>query len=376
MSKLKAMIREKARSQLLMPVMILFLLVVVNLFVGKSFFKIGTVVDNYGNTVLSGDIVSIINGASELAILAVGMTLVTAASGGQDISVGAVAAIAGSVFVKVVNTGEITVPSILLAFLVSCVVVMVCGAFNGALVAVFRIQPMIATLILFTAGRSVAYWINGTASPKLYDDFTRQIGSFISGVPIQTPIFIVLLYFIIFFLIFKFTNFRLYLEAVGINGKAAKLNGIDPIAVKLAAYVALGFCVAAAGFISTCRMQRLDHLGILNGIEMDAILAVAIGGNALGGGKFSVTGSVIGAYTIELLTKTLLRMQVDPNAIKVYKAVFIIILMIVSSPVVKDTAVKLADYLPGQFVKATRFIIRITRFIMKKGSQFISTYIK
>ena len=353
MSKLKAMIREKARSQLLMPVMILFLLVIVNLFVGKSFFRIGTVVDNYGNTVLSGDIVSIINGASELALLAVGMTLVTAASGGQDISVGAVAAIAGSVFVKVVNTGEITVPSILLAFLVSCVVVMVCGAFNGALVAVFRIQPMIATLILFTAGRSVAYWINGTASPKLYDDFTRQIGSFISGVPIQTPIFIVLLYFIIFFLIFKFTNLRLYLEAVGINGKVAKLNGIDPIAVKLVAYVALGFCVAAAGFISTCRMQRLDHLGILNGIEMDAILAVAIGGNALSGGKFSVTGSVIGAYTIELLTKTLLRMQVDPNAIKVYKAVFIIILMIASSPAVKDNAVKLADYLRRQFVKGT-----------------------
>ena len=324
-----------------MPLMILILLLVVNYFVGASFFTVGTVVDRYGNTVLSGDIISIINGASELVLLAIGMTLVTSASGGQDISVGAVAAIAGSVFVKVVSAGEVTILSILFAFLVCCVVAMLCGAFNGALVAVFKIQPMIATLILFTAGRSVAYAINGAASPKLYDDFTRQIGSFISGVPIQTPIFIVVIYIIIFVLIFKLTNLRLYTEAVGINGKSACLNGINTIAIKLLTFVLLGFCVAAAGFISTCRMQRIDHLGILGGIEMDAILAVAIGGNALGGGKFSVTGSVIGAYTIELLTKTLIRMQIDTEAIKVYKAVFIILLMVASSSVVKEHAIKL-----------------------------------
>ena len=333
------------RSQLLMPLMILFLLLIVNYFIGASFFTFGTVVDLYGNTVLSGDIIRIFNGASELVLLAIGMTVVTAASGGQDISVGAVAAISGSIFVKVVSAGEVTLLSIIFAFLVCCVAAMLCGAFNGALVAVFKIQPMIATLILFTAGRSIAYAINGAASPKLYDDFTRQIGSFISGVPIQTPIFIVAFYIIIFILIFKFTNLRLYTEAVGINEKSARLNGINTIVIKLLAFVILGFCVAAAGFISTCRMQRIDHLGILGGIEMDAILAVAIGGNALSGGKFSVTGSVIGAYTIELLTKTLLRMQVDTEAIKVYKAAFIILLMVASSPVVKEQVIKLTGRL-------------------------------
>ena len=342
----KAVLRKIPGSRLLMPLMILFLLLIVNYFVGASFFRIGTVVDRYGNTVLSGDIISIINGASELVLLAIGMTLVTASSGGQDISVGAVAAIAGSVFVKVVSAGEVTVLSILFGFLVCSAVAMLCGAFNGALVAIFKIQPMIATLILFTAGRSIAYAVNGAASPKLYDVYTRQIGSFISGVPIQTPIFIVALFIIIFLLIFKFTNLRLYTEAVGINGKSARLNGINPVAVKMLAFIILGFCVAAAGFISTCRMQRIDHLGILGGIEMDAILAVAIGGNALGGGKFSVAGSVIGAYTIELLTKTLLRMpQVDTEAIKVYKAAFIIVLMVASSPVIKDRIVRLAGHL-------------------------------
>ena len=343
---LRKILSKIGRSRLLMPLVIFSLLIIVNLFLdpiimrnnpnARSFFRIELGENRYGNTILSGNIIRILNGASELVILAIGMTLVTAASGGQDISVGAVAAIAGSIFIKVVRVNDITWVWIVFAFCVSCVAAMLCGAFNGALVAKFKIQPMIATLILFTSGRSIAYAINGNASPLLSDALTEQIGSFISGIPIQTPILIVLIYIIVFFFIFKFTSLRLYAEAVGINGNAARLNGINPIAIKIIAYVILGFCVAAAGFISTCRMQRLDHDAILSGIEMDAILAVAIGGNALGGGKFSVAGSIVGAYTIELLTQTLLRMRVDPEPIKAYKAVFIIFLMIFSSPGLKS----------------------------------------
>jgi simple sugar transport system permease protein len=222
---------------------------------------------------------------------------------------------------------------------------MVCGVFNGTLVARFRIQPMIATLILFTSGRSIAYAINGNASPLLSDRVTEQLGSFISGIPIPAPILIVVLYILIIFLVLKFTSLRLYIESVGINEKAARLNGMNPVVVKVLSYVILGFCVAAAGLIATCRMQRLDHNAILGGIEMDAILAVAIGGNALGGGKFSITGAIIGGYTIELLSRTLLRMRVDPEAIKAFKAVFIIFLMVTSSPVIKEKLGKLFSQL-------------------------------
>jgi simple sugar transport system permease protein len=339
--------------QLAMPLMILFLLVIVNLVVdfilmknnpnASSFFSIRMIQDTFGNNVLSGSIVSILNNASELVILAIGMTLVTAASGGQDISVGAVAAIAGSVFLKVVRySGDnVTWATVLFAFAVCCVVAMLFGAFNGALVAIFKIQPMIATLILFTAGRSIAYGINGGASPKLFDNITKQIGTFFSGVPVPAPIFIVLIYIIGFSLLVKFTNLRLYVESVGINQKASRLNGLNTVAIKILVYVVLGLCVAAAGLINTCRMQRLDHLGILSGIEMDAILAVAIGGNALSGGKFSIVGSIIGAYVIETLNMTLLRLRVDPEPIKAYKAAFIILLMLLSSPVVKEYAGKL-----------------------------------
>jgi simple sugar transport system permease protein len=339
--------RRQSGFQLLMPLMIMFLLLIVNLIVdsvlmknnpnASSFFSIRMIKDTFGNNVFSGNIISILNNASELVILAIGMTLVTAASGGQDISVGAAAAIAGSIFLKMVRLSpEVTWLPIIFAFAVCCVVAMLFGAFNGALVAIFKIQPMIATLILFTAGRSIAYGINGGASPKLIDNITKQIGTFFSGVPIPTPIFIVLLYIIGFSLLLKFTNLRLYAESVGINEKASRLNGLNPVAIKIMVYAVLGLCVAAAGLINTCRMQRLDHLGILSGIEMDAILAVAIGGNALSGGKFSITGSIIGAYTIETLNMTLLRMRVDPEPIKAYKAVFIVLLMLASSPVVKE----------------------------------------
>jgi len=333
--------------QLLMPFMILFLLVIVNFFVdlilmknnpdASSFFSIRMIQDTFGNNVLSGSIISILNNASELVILAIGMTLVTAASGGQDISVGAGAAIAGSIFLKVVRlNADVTWMPLIFAFVVCCVVAMIFGAFNGSLVAIFKIQPMIATLILFTAGRSIAYGINGGASPKLFDDLTKQIGTFFAGVPIPTPIFIVLLYIIGFSLLLKFTNLRLYVESVGINQRSSWLNGLNPVVIKILVYVLLGLCVAAAGLINTCRMQRLDHLGILNGIEMDAILAVAIGGNALSGGKFSIVGSIIGAYTIETLNMTLLRLRIDPEPIKAYKAAFIVLLMLASSPVVKE----------------------------------------
>ena len=154
-------LKKFARSQLVIPLFALFLLVVFNLIRDPEFFSLTIATNNQGNTVLSGNLISILNGASAVAILSIGMTLVTSSCKGQDISVAAVAAIAGSVFVSVLRSNEITIPIIILAFLFSCVVAVLFSTFNGVLVAVFKIQPMIATLILFSAGRSIAYWING-----------------------------------------------------------------------------------------------------------------------------------------------------------------------------------------------------------------------
>ncbi len=328
-------------GQLTIPVIAILLLVIFNLIRDPSFFSVGFSHNNDGNIVLAGNLISIINGASELAILAMGMTLVTAACGGQDISVGAAAAIAGSMFVKVLKSAEeITGGTVVLAFVCACLIAMAFGAFNGTLVAVFKIQPMIATLILYTCGRSIAYWINGGATPSVSSPIISAWGSFISGIPIPTPVIIVVIMAIIFALVFRFTSLRILTQSVGINESAAKLNGINTTWIKLLTFIILGVCVAVAGTIGVSRLGLINHETLLLDVEMDTILAVAIGGNSLGGGRFRLSGSIMGAYVIQMLTTTLYAMKVPSTDVKAYKAIVIVILVVIGSPVVKKKFAK------------------------------------
>ncbi|MBQ8073402.1 MAG: ABC transporter permease [Clostridia bacterium] len=336
MSEKTGKARRGGLGQLLIPLIAIGLLIIFNLIRDPGFFSIETKLNNTGNTVLAGNLISIINGASELAILAMGMTLVTAACGGQDISVGAAAAIAGSVFVRIIRgAAPVTGGTVALAFLACCAVAMLFGAFNGMLVAVFRIQPMIATLILYTCGRSIAYWINGGATPTIDSAITSAIGSFIPGVPIPTPVIIVAIMALLFSLVFRFTTLELFTQSVGINQSAARLNGISPTLIKLLSFIILGICVSVAGSIGVCRLGLINHETLLIDIEMDTILAVAIGGNSLGGGKFRISGSILGAYVIQMLTITLYAMKVPSTDVKAYKAIVIVLLVVIGSPVVK-----------------------------------------
>lgn len=339
------------KSQLVIPLFALALLIIFNLIRDPGFFTFNITVNNEGNSVLSGNIISILNSASELAIISIGMTLVTASSRGQDISVGAVAAIAGSVFVRVLKEHTINWPIIALAFVCACVAAVLCGTFNGTLVAGFRIQPMIATLILLTAGRPIAYWINGGATPTVESPLLGYIGSFIPGVPIPTPIIIVAVFAIFVTLVLRLTNLGLYTQAVGINEKSARLNGINAFGMKIVSFMMLGVCVSIAGCIGVSRMGLINHETLLLDIEMDAILAVAIGGNALSGGKFSIAGSVIGAYIIQALTITLYAMKVSSTAVKAYKAIVIIAIVVLGSPVVQSYLLKLRNQLFPKRVK-------------------------
>ncbi|MDR2477657.1 MAG: ABC transporter permease [Treponema sp.] len=333
-------VKDLVKSHLIIPFLGLFLIFLFNLITNLGFFRIATTVNNAGNTVLAGNIISIIDNASELAILALGMTLVTAASGGQDISVGAGIAIAGSVMLRIL-CGDQVAPElmqspIIVAFLAGCIVAMIFGAFNGALVAVFKIQPMVATLILYTAGRYIAYWINGGVLPIVSEPQFKYFGNFIPGLPVPTPVFITIACMIIMALVLQCTNLGLYTQAVGINEKSARLNGLNPVFIKFLAYVITGLCVAVAAFIKVSRNATINHTTIAADIEMDAILAVAIGGNVLGGGKFSMVGSVIGAYTIQALMITLYAAGVSSDSLKAFKAVVIIVIVVISSPVVKN----------------------------------------
>ena len=322
---------------MVIPLVALGILILFNLFRDIGFFSIGMKVNNSGNIVLTGNLISIIDSASELAIIAMGMTMVTAACGGQDISVGAVGAISGAVFVKVLQaTGNISIGSVTIGILLCCLATILFALFNGTLVAVFKIQPMIATLILYSCGRSIAYWINGDATPQLNSPIISSLGMTIPGIPVPTPIFAVLLVGLLFFLVFRFTSLSLYTQSVGINKGAARLNGINPTTIQLLSFVLLGVCVSVAGVIGVCRLGQLNHKTLLVDIEMDAILAVAIGGNNLGGGRFKLSGSILGAYIIQMLTTTLYAMKVAPVNVKAYKAIVIIVIVVAGSPVVKS----------------------------------------
>ncbi len=333
------------RNQIFIPVAALLVLVIFNLIADPSFFQISYAENSDGFPVLSGYLITILDNASELAILAIGMTLVTAASGGQDISVGAAIAISGSVVLRVL-CGDNPRPdelqsTILVAFLVSCLVSMAFGAFNGVLVSYFNIQPMIATLILYTAGRSIAAWINNNRLPIISDPTFGYFGTFIPGIPIPTPIFIALFCMIVIAIVLKFTTLGLYTQAVGINPYSAKLNGINPQVVKFITYVIMGLCVAFAGFIKVTRFSTINYSVVALDIEMDAILAVALGGNALSGGRFNMAASILGAYVIQFLTTTLFKFNVSSAALPAYKAVVVIVLVVLSAPSVREKIGKL-----------------------------------
>ena len=337
------------KHQIILPIAALLMLALFNLIADPSFFRIEFNENSEGYKVLSGNLISVIDSGSELAILALGMTLVTAASGGQDISVGAAIAISGSVLLRVLCGGETTAyklyAPIIVGLLIACLVSMAFGAFNGALVAFFKIQPMVATLILFTAGRSIAAWINHNELPNLKVDSFAYFGNYIPGVPIPTPFLIAVACFIVTWLIMKFTNISLYVQSVGVNEKTSRLNGLNPEFIKLMTYVFLGLCVAIAAFIKVSRISTINYSVIAKDIEMDAILAVALGGNALGGGKFSISSSVLGAYVIQFLTTTLYKFEVKSTALPAYKAVVVIILVVLSAPVVREKLSRLGKKL-------------------------------
>lgn len=331
--------KKVASNPLFFALVCLAIVLIVNVVKTPDFFTVSMrTID--GNKVLYGYIIDVINRGSELVILAVGMTLVTAVSGGQDISVGAVMAVAAAVCCQILSGGETSVSSFqnpfVLAIIAAVLAATLCGAFNGFLVAKLNIQPMVATLILFTAGRGIAQLITGGQITYIRVDAYKIAGGYIPGIPIPTPVFFALGVVILVALLFRFTSLRLFMESVGINSNSSRLVGLNSTWIKFIAYMICGLLAGIAGIVASSRIYSADANNIGLNMEMDAILAVALGGNFLGGGKFSIAGSVIGAYTIQALTTTLYAMNVSADQLPVYKGVVVILIVIFQSDVFKS----------------------------------------
>jgi len=344
--------KKMIKSQFALPITALVLVVILCAIVTKIKYGVNFFSIKINNNVLYGSIIDILNRSSELVILAMGMTLVVASSKGTDISVGSIMAISGALIVRCLgeNYDYYTMLPIL-AVLIGLLGSIACGAFNGLLVAKLNIQPMVATLILFTAGRGMAQLISsrnvvdeaGNIISKatgviLYVRMQsfRNVGGFIPGVIVPTPIFIAVGFVILTWALLRFTALGTYIKTVGINPKAARLVGINSVLIIFICYVYCGLSSGVAGLIASSRIYSSDANNIGLNMEMDAILAVALGGNSLAGGKFNIFGSVIGAVTIQALTTSLYTIGVPANQLPVYKAIVVVLIVLFQSPAFKQ----------------------------------------
>ena len=262
-----------------------------------------------------------------IVIVAVGMTLVIA-TGGIDLSVGSLMAIAGAIapmifMGKIVQLGEIHV-AVTVAILVAIFVTTLLGAFNGWLVARFRIQPIVATLVLFIAGRGIAQVMtNGNLQVFRVPEF-QVIGlGRLFGLPVQVVVMLVIVALATWVL--RKTNFGRNVLAIGGNERAARLSGIPTSRIKIAVYAISGALAGFAGLVVIAINSASDANLVGLGMELDAIAAVAVGGTLLSGGRATILGTLAGALTIQLLRYTLLANGVPDAAALVVKAGIIIL---------------------------------------------------
>jgi galactofuranose transport system permease protein len=238
--------------------------------------------------------------AAPIAIVAVGMAIVIGTAG-IDLSVGSVMAIAGQVGATLVLHNHPFLLAIIAALLVSAV----CGLFNGTLVARFGVQPIIATLILFIAGRGIAQLITGGELQPLSNPDFQWIGlARPFGVPAQ--VIIAFLVAIVAWLVMRLTVYGRHVLAVGGNEAASRLAGVPAARVKLLAYVVCAVLAGLVGLITVSATYASDANNTGVGMELDAIAAVAVAGTPLTGGKVTVWGAVVGAVMLKLLQNTLI----------------------------------------------------------------------
>ena len=328
-------IKKVLSNRLMFSVALLFIIMLQNIITTPTFFHIAIT-----NGLVSGYIPIILDQASKLVIVALGMTLVTAVSGGQDISVGSIMAISAAFCGLLLNGPEYRTEVFhnpyALAIIAGLLGGALCGAFNGFLVAFLKIQPMIASLILFTCGRSIAKLITHSQTVYIMNPVYKYLGVQIPGIPVRTTIIVSVVMVVLVTAFVKLTSLGVNIESIGINSSAARLVGINSTLIKFMTFVICGILCAVAGLMGSSSLGSVNSDELGKFIELDAILAVALGGTLLGGGKFTLAGSVIGAYTIQSITTTLYAMQVRADQLNVFKAVIIVVIIVVSSDIVRD----------------------------------------
>ncbi|WP_213993044.1 galactofuranose ABC transporter, ATP-binding protein YtfT [Sodalis sp. dw_96] len=274
---------------------------------------------------LFGSLIDILNRCAPVALLSIGMTLVIA-TGGIDLSVGAVMAIAGAV------AATLTVDGYSLPMVILCTlgVGVLSGLWNGTLVALLKIQPFVATLILMVAGRGVAQLITAGQIVTFDNPSLGWIGSG-SLLYFPVPVFITLFTLVLVWLLTRKTALGLFIEAVGINIRAAKNAGVKTRVIVMSTYILSGICASVAGLIVAADIRGADANNAGLWLELDAILAVVIGGGSLMGGRFNLFLSLLGALIIQGMNTGILLSGFQPELNQVVKAIVVLCVLVMQS---------------------------------------------
>ena len=309
------------------PLVALAILAVFNAFFTIDFFELRWIDEH-----LFGIPIDILKNGSYVMLLALGMTLVIA-TGGVDLSVGAVMAIAGAAAAVLIKEHE---APLILVIAIPIAVALLAGLWNGLLVSIFKIQPLVATLVLMVAGRGVGMLITDGFRPTItrqyyaYDAFVYIGNGFLFKLPFAVTIVAVM--FALTALLTRKTALGMFIESVGDNDTASRYAGVNARAVKLMVYTFAGLCAGIAGLIYTSNIRTGDPSKTGLYLELDAIMAVVIGGTALTGGRFSLLGSIAGALLIQALTTTMLIHGLSSDQALVPKAIVVVAVCLLQAP--------------------------------------------
>lgn len=326
-------LRALVRRQYFWGVVAIVILLAINVLRDPSYLAL-TVNEGSGNLV--GNLMDILRAAAPILMIAVGMSLVIA-TGGIDLSVGSVMVVAGAVsmeFLRGAGPGS-SLGAMLGALGLALALSVILGVINGILVAYVGLQPFITTLVMMLAGRGLAKVITAGQNTTATNEPYRWIAN---GYVLGFPVVVVLAVLIVIAvaLVVRRTALGLMIEAIGINPRASRMAGIKPRGLLITVYALSGLLAGIAGIMATSSVMTVDVSRTGYQLELDAILAVVIGGTALSGGKFSIGGAVVGAFLIATLDKTVVFLGVPSSATPAFKAAVIIILCLVQSERVRE----------------------------------------
>ena len=284
---------------------------------------------NPANGNLVGNLIDILRASAPILMIALGMALVIA-TGGIDLSVGSVMAVSGATSMVFLKSAGSDPGSAFTALALALGISAALGLVNGVLVSYVGLQPFISTLVMMLAGRGLAKVITGGQNTNAENGVFRWIANgYVVGIPVVFLLAVAVV--VVLGLVVRKSALGLMVEAIGINPRASRMAGVRPRGLLLAVYTASGLLAGVAGVFAVSTVMTVDVSRTGYQLELDAILAVVIGGTALTGGKFSIVGAATGALLIATLNKTVLFLGVPASATPAFKAAVIVVLCLAQS---------------------------------------------